>query len=191
MGKRSEKPGRPQTPGGTCAGPVDRLHFPDSIAPCCPPPPTWAASFSAHPISQRPGAAGALPRETSAQAPVHSRCGHAPSAPGGSAPADFPLPRASQACPVRAPLGPASSAPGGWALSPQTSHRPARPGHAQCGRSGLGPGSALAAAGGRARRSRATAVGEGPGWAGARRRSCQVGAGSAEPGPWGAAGPWA
>lgn len=108
---------------------------------------------------------------------LHRRCDPSPSA--VAAPTDFPLPLAYRACPMRAQLGPAPivlvppicrigpapSALGSRAPSQSTSHRPARPGHAQCGRSGLGPGSVRAAAGGRAGRIPAAGggLGAGPG----------------------------
>lgn len=166
LGKRSGEPERPRTPRGPCRRHVDPLNFPGSTAPYCPPPPNLAGfihcptAFPATPCScdvLSPAATCSNPHP-----PLQRPSPLCPTWLGAS---DFPTPRASQACPVPAPLGPAPSAQGGWAPSPQTSHRPARPGHAQCGRSGLGPGSAGAAAGCRARRSR-TALGGRGSWLG-------------------------
>lgn len=142
-------------------GPGRPTGFPSSVAPRGPD----AASALGGSRRRSPTSHRRVP-------PGHAQCGRGqappppqqrprPLCPGqlGSAPADFPPPRAARACPVRAQRPrpwerPGSSPPSGAEENP-SSPRWAR------------------------------------GRAGAGRRSCRVGAGSAEPGHRRAAGPWA
>lgn len=127
-------------------GPVGQLDFPGSVALCCP-----------HPVSAVGGPCTS-PRPVHAQWPsagtaqVCLRCRGDPSPFAWVAHRPPPQPPGHAQCrcslaPPPPPQRPRPLRPGPMAPRPSTSHRPARPGHAQCGRSGLGPGSARAAAG--------------------------------------------
>lgn len=113
-------------------GPVGQLDFPGSVALCCP-----------HPVS-----ALGCPCTPSGPMRVQPKFASAaegipPPLPGWLTPPRPSLP----GMPSAGAVWPRPLRPGPMAPRPSTSHRPARPGHAQCGRSGLGPGSARAAAG--------------------------------------------
>lgn len=166
-------------------GPVGRLDFPGSVALRCPDP---ASALGGPCTSQRPvhgqgGRSSAWPPPPRGSLPL---ClGSSP--PSAQCPPPPPRPPGHAQCrcslaPPPPPQRPRPLRPGPMAPRPPTSHRPARPGHAQCGRSGLGPGSAGAAAGCRRGGSRVPRGARGR--VGAERRSCRVGAGAAEPGHW-------